>query len=698
MATLITSSESPEPRLYISSYYAILGQSIFFKFETPKLFRQNIVKIVLDTGEENLSENEKVRLTLDLDPTTPLLDNLTYTYKSTGKYFINYTVTYQSTINNSITTQTFFIENPITVLKSWPKFRQQDIRILGENILQLPYTFEQIQINPNEFGTSGVYNTSLRRLHECLEYLKSNTSILNSKTPSLYYGWFGLNSLVTSNGYRWHTPDYLSEYYNNVTAASNGFTGIKDVAETNSLIFVLNNKNLFIYVNSEIPSRLFFRNQDELLETLTDITSFDVTTDGRRMFILDGIQNKIYRIDIDFDANNSIYQSYNPILSLTHNIGSYGDESDPFTFNNPTKILCLNGLVYVLDFNNKCIKVYTEKLEWVYTYNPPQFQTDQPISLAVQKDTNFVYVLSKTKVYVLPNRVNRVNSIFDIANLSNLDPRNIFFDEAGEFFYIVTKENVFKYTALGLYMDILDLPKGFNDENLEFVTGKSGVNRNILLTTKRAVIKCQEVTEILTTGQGLDVDYWSLDQILINPEELSQDFVINRAMSRLCYNIVNFRNSLESKLTLSSESTIAGIIEYFRLYPLKAELRPKLGNDVESNNVAVGVNELHVPSVVNRELKKIYDALLVIKTFLDIEPVQTESEIGRSLSRCPNLFCWSWRAMSTYNVKKPIIRTCNINPITFRELQGRFSNTDYVQTKTWVEASSECCYNVTTPI
>jgi hypothetical protein len=697
MATLITSSESPEPRLYISSYYAILGQSIFFKFETPKLFRQNIIKIVLDTGEENLSESETSRLTLDLDPNTPILDNLTYTYKSTGKYFINYTVTYQSTVNNKITTQTFFIENPITVLRNWPRFRQQDIRILGENILRLPYTFEQIQINPNEFGTSGVYNTSLRRLHECLEYLKSNTSILNSKTPSLYYGWFGLNSLVTSNGFRWHTPDYLSEYYNNVTAGV-GFSDIKDIAETNNLIFILNNKDLSIYVNSERPSRLFFRNQDELLETLTDITSFDVTTDGRRMFLLDGIQNKVYRIDIDFDANNSIYQSYNPVLSLTHNIGSYGDESDPFTFNNPTKILCINGLVYVLDFNNKCIKVYTERLEWVYTYNPPQFQTDQPISLAVQKDTNFVYVLSKTKVYVLPNRVNRVNSTFDITNLSNLEPRTIFFDEAGEFFYVVTKENVFKYTALGLYMDILDLPKGFNDENLEFITGKSGVNRNVLLTTKRAVIKCQEVTEILTTGQGLDVDYWSLSQILINSEELSQDFVINRAISRLCYNIVNFRNSLESKLTLSSESTIAGIIEYFRLYPLKAELRPKLGNDVESNNVAVGVNELHVPSVVNRELKKIYDALLVIKTFLDIEPVQTESEIGRSLSRCPNLFCWSWRAMSTYNVKKPIIRTCNINPITFRELQGRFSNTDYVQTKTWVEASSECCYNVRTPI
>lgn len=695
MATLTTGSDTPEPRLYISTYYTILGQSIFFKFETPTLLNQKITKIVLDTGEENLSETELSRLVLDLDPVTPILDNVTYTYKNIGKYFPSYSVTYQAN-DGQITTKTYFLEQPITVLKDWPVFKQQDIRILGENILELPFSFDNIQINPNEFGTSNVYNISLNRLHRCLEYLKSNTSILNSKTPSLYYGWLGVNNLNRANRLRWHTLDYLSEYYKEVTSVA-GFSDIRDVAETNALFFVLNGNDLQIFKNSNIPLRIRFNNQDELLSTLTNIISFDISSDGKLLFVLDSVQNKVYRIDIDFDATNSLYQTYNPILSLTHSIGSYGDELDPFTFNNPIQILYVNGFVYVLDFNNKCVKTYTDKLEWIFTYRPSVFENDQPISFAVQKDSRFVYIMSKTKVYVFSHRSNRITSTFDISNLENLNPKKIFFDEVGEFFYIITDNNVFKYTALGLFMDVLELPVGGGGSNLTFLTGKFGYGRNILITTKTAIIKCQEITEILVTGQGLDVDYWTIDQILISPDELSQDLVINRALSRLCYNIVNFRNSLESKLLISSESTPAGIIEYFRLYPIKSDLRPKLGDDVENNNVAVGVNELHTPSVINRELKKLYNALLVLKTFLDIENTTTENEIGRSIDKCPNAFCWSWKAMSTYNISKPIIRTCNINPISFRELQRKFTNTDYVETKTWEEATSTCCSNVAVP-
>ena len=699
MAIITTGADSPEPRLYISTYYTILGESIFFKFEIPKLLNQRIIKITLGTGEENLTDIELSNLTLDLDPKTPILDNVTYTYKKVGKYFLSYNVTYQSIANPSIINEKqFFIEQPIIVLESWPEFNQEDIRILGENVLQLPFTFEQVQINPNEFGTSEVYNISLTRLHQCIEYLKSNTSILNSKTPSFYYGWLGVNSLNRSNGLRWHTLNYLSEFYKEVTSATTGFSDIKDIAETKAFIIVLDHNNrLRIYKNSNIPRIIPFKNQDDLLSTLTNIVSFDISDDGKLLFVLDSIQNKVYRIDIDFDATNSLYQTYNPILSLTHNIGSYGDESDPFTFNNPIQVLYVNNLVYILDFNNKCIKSYTEKLDWNFTYKATVFEQNEPISFAVQKNTQFLYVLSKTKIYVLPHRSNQVTSTFDISSLEDLNPKKIFFDEAGEFFYIVTDHYIFKYTALGLYMDILELPAGPSGEQLNFVTGKSGYGRNILLVTDSAIIKCQEVTEILKTGQGLGINYWTLDQILINRNELSQDFVINRTLSRLCYNLVNFRNSLESKLLISSESTPAGVIEYFRLYPINANSRPKLEKDVEDNKVAVGVNELHTPSVINRELKKIYDSCLFIKEFLDINTVTTESETGRNIDKCPSVFCWSWKAMSTYDIKKPLIRTCNINPISFRELQRRFTNTDYVETKTWEEANSLCCSDVNIP-
>ncbi len=478
----------------------------------------------------------------------------------------------------------------------------------------------------------------------------------------------------------------------------NGFLNIKDIAETESLIFVLDDKGFRIFKNSNKIQRINFDNQDEISNTLTEIISFDISDDGKKIFLLDSIQNKVYRIDMDFDSTNSLYESYNPILSFTLNIGSYGDETDPFTFNNPIQLIYNNKMIYVLDYNNQCVKVYSENLEWVYTCNPGIFKTDIPISITVHPVTRFLYVLTEKNVYVFSHKSKTPKSTFNIQNIQNLIPKKIFFDEAGEFFYIITENStteefgaVFKYTALGLYMDFLEIP------NAKYVAGKKGKNRNILLAHNNAVIKCQEITDILKTGDGLDLNYWSLNQILIKKDEMVQDIVLNRSLSRICQNIINFRNSLESKLELTKEFTPAGEISYFRAYPIKSNTRPNLGQEIENNQIAVGVNELHTPSVINKELQKIYDALLKLKTFLDIEVISTESDIGRNLEKCKSPFCWSWKAMSTYNIKKPIIRICNTNPISFKELESKFP-TNYVQTKTWEEATSICCSNVKTPL
>lgn len=704
MATLTTGSNSSEPRFYISAYNTILGNSIFFKFDVPTSINSanNIKTINLFTGDID-SKGLPVKTVLDLNPNTPISDNITYTYKNIGTYYLSYEVVY---VNN--TKKTYYVETPIQILNEFPAFDQENIRILGENILTLPYSFDQIQINPNEFGVSSVYNNSIKKLHECLEYLKFNSRILNSKTPYLYYGWLGVNFSSLSSGLSWHTMDYNKTYYSQINFTESllttyknqyrGFLNIKDIAETNSLIFVLDDTGLRVLKNSNRPVEINFTNKKEILNTLINPISMDIDITGKKIYLLDSIQNCLYRIDIDYDFTNSLYESYNPILSFTLKIGTYGDESDPFTFNNPIQVVYANEFVYVLDYNNNCVKEYNENLEWVFTYNDPVFKDDIPVSIAVHPDTNFLYILTEKNVYVFSHKSNSIESIFDLSNIQNLIPKKIFFDEGGEFFYIITEKTtstensaVFKYTALGLYMDFLEIPQ------VELNTGKAGKNRNILLAHPNAILKCQEITDILTTGEGLDVDYWTLDQLLLKPDEMNQNLVINRTLTRLCQNIVNFKNSLESKLELNKEYTIAGEVSYFRLYPIKSELRPYLGKEVESINIGVGVNELHTPSVINREFKVLYDSILQLKTFLDIEPTVVENEVGKNLDKCKSPFCWSWNAMSTYFLEKPVVRICNVNPISFKELESNFAS-DFVPTKTWREASSECCSSVTTPL
>jgi hypothetical protein len=693
MATIVTGSNSANPRLYISTFYALVDQPIFFKFELPILLNNQlqIKNIKLITGENNLTTEQLNSLNLDLDPATPSLDNVTYIFKSIGSYYVSYEVTY---VNN--TKKLFFTETPIQILKTWPAFSQEDIRILGENILTLPYSFDEVRINPNEFGVESIYNTSVTRLHECLEYLRSNTRVLNTKTPSLYFGWLGTNRNVLVDGLRWHSINYRQEALMLPSLATNlrgGFNQIKDLAETNHMFFVLDGNDLKIFKNSNQPTEIPFDNKAEILATVTNLVSFDVSEDGKLLFLLDSLQNKIYRVDIDCDEVNTLYETYNPIMSLTYNIGTYGDLNNPYGLNNPIQLIHVNNNIYILDYNNQSVKTYSETLDWIHTYYIEEFETNQPLSVAVQKDSNFTYILTPSSVYIFEYKKTTPISVFSIENLKKLNPRQIFFDESGEFLYIRTDSGIFKYTALGLNMDVVEMPEA----SLKINTAKKAYGRNILLATNNAVLKMQEITEIIETGRGLDINYWSLDQLKIYKDEIVQDLTYNRSLLRLTQNIKNFRNSLESKLELVSEYTAAGVLNYFGLAPVKAELRPKFLSDVENDLVAVGVNELHVPSVINRELNKLYESLLVLKEFLDISNVVVESSLGKSLNKCSSLFCWSWKAMSTYKLSKPMIKTCNINPISFAELKSSFPST-YAPTKSWIDASSSCCSNVKTPL
>jgi hypothetical protein len=195
----------------------------------------------------------------------------------------------------------------------------------------------------------------------------------------------------------------------------------------------------------------------------------------------------------------------------------------------------------------------------------------------------------------------------------------------------------------------------------------------------------QDVLEIYRIGEGLPTNYWSKDQILLKKQELAQDIAYNRALKRMAQNLKTFRNNLNSKFVIKSEITDAGTLSYFALEPIKTNSLPSLYTDVENENLFVGVNELHVPQSINKELVKLYNSLTILSNFLTVE---TSNEDG--LEGCPEPFCWSWKATSCYNLKLPIIRICGVNPITYDELKFNFP-VNYAPSKVWGNATSDCC-------
>jgi len=671
--TLVAFSTAAQPEIFLNTYYTITGLSVFVEFKTPRLRNNPISAYAVNFGET------------ELDITNNFSNTFYYQYSSTGTFNITYSAIYQDGSYKK-----FVSIAPFIVKDFWPEYNQESLRILNETTLELPYSLDQILIQPNEFGDSDIFNNAIERSWECLEYLKSNIKTMNIDAPIAYYGWLGSNSQNRSEGIRWYTSSYGVQYLNSVTnAVSRGtsfFSNIKDIDFTKNYIFALDNKKFRIFKNDKNAEELKFININELEDLVFDPKSIAVTEDENTIYVLDSAKNKIYRFDFDLSDLN------NPLFSLILILGSFGSLNESNKFDFPSEIKYKNDSLYVLDFNNKCVKQFNRDLSWLHTYYDDSFENDQLLNIAVHPN-QMLYIIGKSlNIYVFDLFGDTVYKSFKLSGLLPDEViTKIFFNDTGEFLYVVTTKFVLKYTATGEYITTLTLP----EVNSNFVSAQFSEYKSLNFATKNSIIRVQDFVEIFEIGDGLESKYWSLNQMLLNKNEFAQDLNYNSSLLKINQNIKTFRNSLNSKFALVTEQTSRGTISYFSLIPISVNSKPTFEDDIENEKLHIGINEFHIPPVINRELTKLYNSLLKLKTNLDV--VNTNSVIVNDTSECGDGFCWSWKSMSCYELSLPVIRICNINPITYAELVDSFP-VPYAPTKKWGQATSECCSEFVSPL
>lgn len=688
--TIVAYSTSIRPEIFISSYYNIINEPLFIQFKTPE---EAIAANNFSITSYNIYFGDGLSGTYLID------DTVYHSYESKGVYNISYDLNYSDGRNQSYV----LTERPITVLEKWPTYDQTQIRLLSEATLVLPWSLDQIYIQPNEFGDADIFNNAIERLHENLEYLKNNSQTINTETPTVYYGWLGVDDTDLSKGFEWHTPDYENDNYVNIDFANSfGFSNIESLTETDQHMYVLDNSKLRVFESGKAPKEIFFDNYSEISNYLLNPVSLSVDKERDVLYVADSIKNKIYKFNFSFGFLNQI--------NLQLNVGNFGEKDDPNKFNTPNEILFIKDNVYVLDYNNLCVKQYTQDLNWVHTYYTDEFGLktttlsgskaldvyfDRPELMAVHPETLFLYVLTtQNNVYVFDFMGSQISN-FSLPEVSRFEDfaRKMIFDEGGDFLYIITKSTIYKYTVLGTLIGTVTIP---NSVKLLYNTATSTSKRSILVATPNAVIKFQDVVTLYKIGAGLPYQYWTIDQLYVYKDELVQDVSYNRALTRLCQNLKTFRSLLDSKFILATEQTSYGTITYYAKTPIVVTDRPVFSEDIENEEVKVGVNEFNIPQVLNREFEKIYRALEILRNELSITNVSVLSSVNAG---CSDPFCWSWKAMSCYNLSLPVIRICNINPITYAELEADFPNS-YVfsSTKTWGEATAECCDEISSPL
>jgi len=665
-----TNSDVAIPSIFISTAYTLTGSNIFIQFDTPEYQTNKIVAYMANFGEAN---SYKI---LSYDST------LFYNYKNSGTYYISYSALFKDGSYLE-----FKNPNPIIVKDSWEVYDPNALRFVEETILSLPYSNDQVLIQPNEWGDEDIFNSTISRLSDNLDYLISNVQTLDTKSPTLLFGWLGTNPNYLANGIRWYTKDTDSFIYDapefSVSQGSSYFSNIKDASEVNDRMFILEGNTFKALSSTYFAPDINLNGTDGLKTTLLNPVSLEMNEDGTVAYIVDPPNNKVYRFDLQFSTTP-------PELNYSINIGGLGTSFDNNKFNSPSEISYASGRLYVLDYNNDCIKQYNSLLNWRYTYRNPIFEIEQPITIAAHPKFNMLYVLTDNKIiYIFDDLSSDYIASFNIKEVVG-DVIKMSFDESGDFIYILTTNNVYKYSPSGYYITTLILSKSI----LNFVSIKKASNRSMLLITKNSVIKIQDILSVYRIGGGIHSEYWSKDQLLIDRNEFSSDINYNRSLIRMGQNIKTFRKTLNYKLVLATEQTSNGIVTYFAKAPISYTELPMFDDTIELDSIGVGINELHVPQTINKELIKLQNALMSLKDFLDIKQLTLEN--SKLLDKCGGEFCWSWGAMSCYNFKLPVIRICNINPITYEELENN-SITVYAPNKSWNLATSDCCSKVPTP-
>jgi hypothetical protein len=346
---IVANSTTGNPEVYLSDTYALTGYPILLQYYTP--YKPENFQII--AYMTNFGENDSVIVTAYDTP-------VYYSYSNKGTFYISY-----SALFNDGSVEEFIHPNPITIYPAWDVYDPNNIRFTYETTLNLPYTLDEVLIQPNEWGDADIFNTAITRLQDNIDYLAGNVQTLNTTSPTVYFGWLGCNQSNIAEGIRWYTKDYGTDYYYNpILAVSTGpsyFSNIIDAVETDNNIFVLDGTRFRAFSGDYTATEINLAGSSDLEKTFLSPTSITVDETGTLVYVADPLKNKIYRLDLELDLEV-------PAINYSLNLGGLGTVKDTNKFNSPSELVYENKNLFVLDYNNNCIKEYNYNLNWVFTY------------------------------------------------------------------------------------------------------------------------------------------------------------------------------------------------------------------------------------------------------------------------------------------------------------------------------------------
>ena len=507
-------------------------------------------------------------------------------------------------------------------------------------VLELPYSWFEIKIKPNDIVSANTINQSIDMLNDNFLYLISKSKLPSNKIP----GRTGYTHFFACSGDDTTASWYENETLPNIkTSTSTGaFSAITDgqiVHSKHTSIdgycgVVIDNYTNVMVLTSESLTGVSVASNNNLVDNYTErtfnhITDIDIA-ENDALYILDSGDGIIYRYD--FSGTTYLDPAYftdeNNISGrlLTTVLGGHGTSNA--TFVDPISLTTdeYNDL-YVVD--GDVVKQYDNNSNWKQTHSVlNETENDRVIDLKYSTSTQSFYLLlssgnlveydknfSKLKQVVLAETntsdfIEDPSHVYKKIQFSHDDP-NIFYILTNKTAYKRFKSNPtanigkFKFTDRNLSLE--------DSNNLSFMSILSGVDADEIFVGDNDSGAVYLFNETARYESSLYSSYENqivpLSGMLINREEYVNNVTYNKCIGKLLFNHKHLVNNIKSRFTASYDQF--GNRDYNGVRILLPEeidawfvVNHPYFPDI---NNYVGLNELVLAATINRTLKRVFD-------------------------------------------------------------------------------------------
>lgn len=512
-----------------------------------------------------------------------------------------------------------------------PEYYDYDYDKSIDFIDKLPYSKNDISIQPNELAYHKTFNRKLSYLYDNFLYLYSRCSIPSYNVPTYFNGYIG----VTGTNF-----GIYNDLNNSKPFSAANFTDLDNAK--NSIVYKKDDM-YYLFVNC-LTSINIIRHDDKM--GFNEIASNKITTvdpisgelsfqkinslsilEDKYLCVSDEKLDSVFKYDLDtYFSNENIFKNttspFGSKLFLVDIVGGQGSRYADIKFEQPKNIATINDLILVEDCGNKIFKLFNSDFNFlshktfitlyneISSFKTIKFKNDKEI-YGIVDNGYYVFDLDLSNYKLTLNSFVSLSSSLS-ANEYIIDMN--FCKYENNIIYILTNKSFIKKWDNKVYKSI-GIKKASSlatNANFKWFTtiSKNLSSDLIYIYSNNPTTKANQIsiyTDELNLVSILDdrnFKVYSKDEVFVKKQEWNQSWIYEKSIKKLLKNIETLKYTMIYYFK-KEEDYYGNLINLSRQY--NKEILTCYDKIKYDEEFTIGINENFQSSTVNRILNDTHE-------------------------------------------------------------------------------------------